>query len=144
MTQNFHILNFGQNSNPLEIEGKINITLVIKFVKDYEVLSFARNIVGKNINKNLSSKYSQKLLDHTKQSATDALETTSKKAIQKTAEAIGDLTGNKISDRITNILKSLPKNNSETNEEEILRERYISPDLRRKIIDDLRLKEENY
>ena len=27
----------------------------------------------KNVSKNLSSKYSQKLLDHTKQSATDAL-----------------------------------------------------------------------
>ena len=40
-------------------------------VKGYEYLSFAKNI-GKNIG-NLSSKYSQKLLDHTKQSATDAL-----------------------------------------------------------------------
>ena len=31
-----------------------------------------------------------------------------------------------------------------TNEEEILRERYISPELRQKIIDDLRLKEKSY
>ena len=30
---------------------------------------------GKNISKNLSSKYSQKLLDHAKQSATDAFKT---------------------------------------------------------------------
>ena len=30
------------------------------------------------------------------------------------------------------------------NEEEILRERYISPELRQKIIDDLRLKEKSY
>ena len=29
--------------------------------------------IGKNISKNLSGKYSQKLLDHAKQSATDAL-----------------------------------------------------------------------
>ena len=36
-----------------------------------------------------------------------------------------------------------PKNNSETNEEEILRGRYISPELGQKIIDGLRLKEEN-
>ena len=49
-----------------------------------------RNI-GKNISKNLSSKYSQKLLDHAKQSATDALKTGSKRAIQKTAEATGNL-----------------------------------------------------
>ena len=37
-----------------------------------------------------------------------------------------------------------PKNNSETNEEEILRERLISPELIHKVFDDLRLTEENY
>ena len=36
------------------------------------------------------------------------------------------------------------KNNFETNEEEILREEYISPELRQKVIDDLRLKEETF
>ena len=59
------------------------------FVKGYRFLSFAENIgkkIGKNINKNLNSKCSQKLLDRAKQSATDALKTTSKKAIQKTAD----------------------------------------------------------
>ena len=58
-------------------------------------MSFARNI-GKNINKNLSSKYSQKLLDHAKQSATKSFQTLSKRAIQKTAEATGDLIGKKL------------------------------------------------
>ena len=58
-------------------------------------MSFARNI-GKNINKNLSSKYSQKLLDHAKQSATNAFQTLSKRAIQKTAEATDDLIGKKL------------------------------------------------
>ena len=48
-----------------------------------------RNI-GKDISKNLSSKYSQKLFDHAKQTATDALKTASKWAIQKTAEVTGD------------------------------------------------------
>ena len=37
-----------------------------------------------------------------------------------------------------------PKNNSETNKEEILREKYISQELRQNIIDDLRLKEKSY
>ena len=37
------------------------------FVKGYGFFSFARNM-GKNIIKSLSSKYSQKLLDHAKQS----------------------------------------------------------------------------
>ena len=36
-------------------------------------------------------------------------------------------------------LQEPPKNNSETNEEEIIRERYISPEQRQKIICDLRL-----
>ena len=59
-------------------------------------------------------KYSQKLLDHPKQSATDALKTTSKRVIQKTAEATGDLISSEIADRITKVSKTLPQNNSET------------------------------
>ena len=43
------------------------------------------------------SRYSQNLLNHAKQPAADALKTFSKKAIQKTTEATGDLIGNKIS-----------------------------------------------
>ena len=111
------------------------------FVKGYGFLTFTRNMgknVGKNIRKNLSSKYSQKLLDHTKQFATDALKTASKRAIQKTAEATGDLTGNKIADKIIRTPKTSP------NEQEILRERFISSGLRHKTIDDLRLRKENY
>ena len=32
-------------------------------------------IIGKNVSKNLNGKHSQELLDHAKQSATDALKT---------------------------------------------------------------------
>ena len=53
---------------------------------------------GKSISKNLSSKYNQKILDHTKQSAADTPKTASKKAMQKTAESTGGLIGNKIVD----------------------------------------------
>ena len=69
------------------------------FVKGYGFLSFTRNmrkIIGKIIRKNIGSKYSQKRLDHAKQSATDALKTASKRAIQKTTEATRNLIGNKI------------------------------------------------
>ena len=69
--------------------------------------------MGKNISKNLSGKYSQKLLDHVKQSATDAFKTNSKRVTQKTAEETGDLIGNKIN-KITKVSKSLQQNNSET------------------------------
>ena len=51
-------------------------------------------------------KYSQNLLDHAKQSAADALKTSSKRVIQKTAEATGDLIGNKSVDRITEVSKN--------------------------------------
>ena len=74
------------------------------FLKDYGFLSFAKNMgrnTGKNIRENLSSKYSQKRVDHDKQSATDAHKTASNRAIQKTPEESGDLTGNKIADKIT-------------------------------------------
>ena len=86
------------------------------FVKEYGIMSFARNMgksVGEKISKNLSSKYSQKLLDHAKKSATDGLKTASKRAIHQTAETIGHLL--KITDRITKVSKTSPKNNSETN-----------------------------
>ena len=59
--------------------------------------------------------------------------------IQKTAEVAGDLIGNKIAEKNTNVSKASSKNNLETNEGEILRERFIAPELRQKIIDNLRL-----
>ena len=63
------------------------------FLKGYEFLSFAKNMsknIGKNISKTLSGKYSQKFLDQAKKSAIDALKTSSKIVIQKTADAAGD------------------------------------------------------
>ena len=98
--------------------------------------------VGKKISKILSGKYNKNLFEHPKQSATDALKTTSKRAIQKTAEATGDSIGNKVADRITKASKTSSRNNSEENIEhdrEIHRERYISPEKGKKNIDDLRL-----
>ena len=62
--------------------------------------------IRKITSKILSGKYSQKLLDHTKNSATDALKTSS--------EAIGDLIGNIIADRTMKVSKHSPPNNLET------------------------------
>ena len=69
------------------------------------VKSIGRNI-GKNVGKHLSGKYSQKLLDHDKQSATDAFKTASKRAIQKTTEATSVLIGKEIANRITKVSRS--------------------------------------
>ena len=79
------------------------------FVKCYGFLSFVRNMgkyTGENISKNRSGKYSQKLLDYAKQSATDVLKTTSKRVIQKAEEATGDLIDNKIANRIKKVSTS--------------------------------------
>ena len=118
------------------------------FVKRQRVFSFAKNMnknIGKNISKlvDISSKYSQKFLDHAEQLATDALKAASKRAIQKTAGITGDLVRNKITDKITKISKTSKQDYSETvsneDDKEIPKERYASPEEIQKIIDDLRL-----
>ena len=64
----------------------------------------------------------------------DAAKTTSKRVVQKSAKAIGDLIGNKVADKITSIGE--PKEREKTKE---IEEIYIPPKKRQQIIDDLRL-----
>ena len=96
------------------------------------------------MSENVSNKYGQKHLDSAKNSTTDVMKTASKRAIQKTAEEIGDLIGNKIVGKITYLSnkssRELHSQNNEANDEiEILKERYMSPEKRQQIIDELRL-----
>ena len=106
------------------------------YVKGYGFLSFARN---------MSNKYGQKFVDTAKKSATDAVKTASKKAIQKTAEATGDLIGDKFADKITSVSKKKSNNNNNNNNDDrdveltTHKKRYISPEERKQIIDELRL-----
>ena len=58
----------------------------------------------------------------------------SKRDVQKTAEATGDLIENKVADKITSIGKSKEKPKTKKKPEEM----YIPPE-KRQIIDDLRL-----
>ena len=113
------------------------------YVKGYGFLSFA-----KNMGKSLSNKYGQKLLDSTKKSTKDAIKTTSKTAIQNTVEATDDLIGNKIADEITGVSKKPAKElpNNETKDVEIAtpKKRYISPEERKQIIDELTLVPKKY
>ena len=82
-----------------------------------------------------------------KKFTTDAIKTASKRAIQKTAEATGDLIGNKIVDKLTSVSKKKSTkelhDNDETKEEDVeittLKKRYISPEERQKIVEELRL-----
>ena len=78
-----------------------------KYVKGYSFLSFARKFAAK---------------------------TASKRVVQITAEAKGDLIRNKIADKIT----SLGRTKSKEKEDE-RQEKYILPEKRLQIIDDLRL-----
>ena len=71
------------------------------YVKGYGLLSFA-----KDIGKILSNKFGQKLLDSAKKSTTDTIKSASKRAIQKTAVATGDMIGNKIANKISVSKKS--------------------------------------
>ena len=107
-------------------------------VKGYGFLSFA-----KNKGKSLSNKYSKKLLDSAKKSTIDAIKTTSKRAIQKTADATGGLIGNKIADKVKSVSKKSNNNNNNNDNEDVKitahKKRYISPQERQQIINESRL-----
>ena len=90
------------------------------YVKGYGFMSFARNF---------SDKYSKSLIDKGINVSKAFAKTAGKRILKKSAEATGDLIGNKISDKIT----AKPIKNDVTNE------RYVSPEERQKILDELRL-----
>ena len=74
----------------------------------------------------------------------DAPKTVPKWVVQKTADAISDLIGNKIADKITSVGKSKkdtiePQQNNAAYETNMLTRIYIPPQRRQQIIDDLRL-----
>ena len=73
-------------------------------------------------------------MDTATKTGIDAVKTASKRAVQKTAEATGDLIGNKTADKITSIGKL--KEKEKTNK---AKEIYIPPQKRQQIIDDLKL-----
>ena len=65
----------------------------------------------------------------------------SKRAIQKTAEATGVLIGNKSADKITSVSKKPSNNNNNNDGVELTphKKRYISPEERQQIINELKL-----
>ena len=72
----------------------------IKYVKEYDFLSFARRF---------GDKYGKNLMDTATKTGIDDAKTVSKRVVQKTAEATGDLVGNKIADKITSLGKTKVK-----------------------------------
>ena len=115
------------------------------YVKGYGFLSFTKNIGAYSTKVAKNMRIVKYFLIVLKKPTTDAIKTASKRAIQKTAEPNGDLIGSKIAAEITSVSKSSKElhsqNNSDkaNNEIEIPKERYISPEKREQIIDELRL-----
>ena len=71
-------------------------------------------------------------MDTATKTGIDAAKTASKMVVQKTPEATGDFTGNKIADKITSLGKSKEKTKK-------VEEIYVPPEKRQQIIDDLKL-----
>ena len=85
-----------------------------RFVKGCGFISFPRNY---------SDKYSKSLMDKGIDVCKTFAKTAGKKILKETAKATGDSIGNKIADKITSASK---KSHDEVNNE-IPKERYISP-----------------
>ena len=111
-------------------------------------MSFAKNFGNKYGKKlmntaiktgtNFNSKYGKKLTDTAIKAGKDFASIAGKKIVHKSAEATGDLIGNNIADKITAKPSINPHNEDEVING-ILKERYISPKERQKIIDELKI-----
>ena len=95
-----------------------------KYVKGYGFLSFTRNFCDK---------YGKKLIDSATKTGIDVAKTASKRVVQKSTEATGDLIGNEIADKITLLDKT--KSKEKEREEQAI---YVPSEKRQQIIDDLR------
>ena len=97
-----------------------------RYVKRYGFLSFAKNFGNKygkklmntaiKIGTNFNSKYGKKLTDTAIKTGKDFATTAGKKIVHKSAEATGDLIGNKIADEITNASKKSHNEEIQSNE----------------------------
>ena len=130
-----------------------------KYVKGYGFLLFARNFGNKYGKKlmntaiktgtNFNSRYGKKLTDTVIKTGKDFATIADKKIVHKSAEATGDLVGNKIADKITSMGRSKElgpavklrskKEKDETNIMEETQEIYIPPEKSKQIIKDLKL-----
>ena len=87
-----------------------------KYVKGYGFLSFSRKFGDKS---------GKKLMDTATKTGIDAIKTASKRVVQKTAKATGDLIGKKIADKTISLVKTKSKE-----KEDKRQEIYIPPEKR--------------
>ena len=96
-----------------------------RYIQGYGFLFFTRNI-GSHVGKAAASNVGDQLAKQ----GQEALKTAGKRALTNTAEATGDLVGQKIAAKITS--KAQPQAKTQ-------QELYIPPDKRQQIIDELKL-----
>ena len=108
-------------------------------------MSFARNIGNKygkkifgkslNVDKSMKKKYGKKILDNSLIAGKDFAKIEGKKVLTKSAEATGDLIGNKIADRISKSARNKEDDRIMEETQEIM----IPPEEKEQIIRDLKL-----
>ena len=117
-----------------------------RYVQGQGVMSFARNIANKygrklfdkslDVGKSMKKIYGKKILDNSLSAGKDFAKIAGKKALTKSGEATGDLTGNKIADRITKSTRNKAQNDRIMEETQGI---IIPPEKREQIIKDLKL-----
>ena len=119
-----------------------------RYVQGQGFMSFARNIGNKygrkifdksrDVGKSMKKKYRKKILENSLSAGKGFAKISGKKVLTKSAEATGDLIGNKIADRI---IKSA-RNKEQKEDDRIMEETQeiiIPPEKREQIIRDLKL-----
>ena len=102
--------------------------------------NYRKYVKGCGFSRKFGDEYGKKLMDSATKTGKDFAKTASKRVIQKTSEATGDLIGNKKADKITSVGKSTnKKEKDEMNEMNETEEVYNPPEKRQQIINDLRL-----
>ena len=119
-----------------------------RYVQGQGFMSFDKNIGNKygrkifdksiDVRKSMKKKYGKKILDNSLSTGKDFAKIAGKKVLTKSAEATGDLIGNKIADRIT----KRTRNKAQKEDDRIIEETQeilIPPENREQIIKDLKL-----
>ena len=119
-----------------------------KYVQGQGFMSFAKNIGNKygkklfdksmDVSKKYGKKYGNKLLDNSISAGKYFAKIAGKKVLTKSAEATGNMIGNKIADRITRSSRNKAQKEDDRIMEEI-QELIIPPEKREKIIRNLKL-----
>ena len=115
-----------------------------RYVQGQGFMSFTRNIGSKygkkifDVSKSMKNKYGKKILDNSLSAGKDFPKIAGKKVLTKSAEATGELIGNKIADRITKSARNKEQKEDDRIMEET-QEIIIPPEKREQIIRDLKL-----